>query len=63
MWESGADSGENPNVWDVVEWARNTAVTLETGEVSHGEMWLFFRGGNYRGTVGMVIVNLADLRE
>lgn len=48
---------------DVVGQARITAVTLETGEISHGQRWLFFRGDNYRGTVGVFIVNLAYMCE
>lgn len=62
IWGSDADS-ENPNMWGIVERDRITALTLEIGEVSHGQMWLFFRGNNYRGTVGMVIVILAYLCE
>lgn len=51
------------HVREVVGQARITAVTLETGEISHGQMWLFFRGDNYRGTVEVVIVNLAYMCE
>lgn len=42
---------------------RIAAVSLETGVVSHGQMLLLFRGENYSGAVGMVIVKLAYLCE
>lgn len=63
MWRSDVDSGENSNVWDVVGQVRIAAVSLETGVVSHGQMLLLFRGENYSGAVGVVIVKLAYLCE
>lgn len=35
---------EKPKLeWNVTGQARIAAVTLETGEINHGQMWLYFR--------------------